>query len=69
MIVGIFETIGDIVGQFALSLRDIFDEAIGIVWTGSSLSNVGILLLLGLGTGLLIWGFKFIRRLIRVRTN
>ena len=71
----IFETLGGIVSSFVTMLVSLFDSVVDIFYTpgtdggAGELTIVGVLMLIGLGTGLVIWAFSYIRRLIRVRTN
>lgn len=79
MVEQIFETLGQIATGFANLLVSLFESVVSIFYvpasgTGSDavaahLTIVGILMLVGLGTGLVIWAFKYIRSLIRVRTK
>ena len=75
MVSSIFATLGDIVSAFASLLVDLFSSVVAIFYTAGSgsdpgqLTIVGTLMLIALATGLVIWAFNFIRRLIRVRTN
>lgn len=71
----IFDTLGGIVSSFVTMLVELFNGVVDIFYTpgvdGASgeLTIIGVLMLIGLGTGLVIWAFSYIRRLIRVRTN
>lgn len=71
----IFETLGSIVSSFVTMLVSLFESVVDIFYTPGTgeapgeLTIVGVLMLIGLGTGLVIWAFSYIRRLIRVRTN
>lgn len=76
MVTSIFTQLGDIISGFASLLVSLFGDVVKIFYTAPSGSNttgeltvVGILALMGLGTGLVIWGFNFVRRLIRVKTK
>ena len=76
MVTQIFSTLGEIASGFASLLVDLFGAVVSIFYTAptgsettGSLTVVGILMLIGLGTGLVIWAFKYIRSLIRVRTK
>lgn len=76
MVTQIFSTLGDIATGFASLLVDLFGAVVSIFYTApsgsettGSLTVVGILMLIGLGTGLVIWAFKYIRSLVRVRTK
>lgn len=73
MLNNIFTTLSDIVSQFTTLLVSLFDNVVKIFYTtnetGGELTIVGTLMLVGLGTSLVIWGYKFIRSLIRVRTK
>ena len=71
---GIFETLGEIVTEFVTLLVSIFENVVKLFWTpaaegatGGQLTVLGVFLLIGLGTSLVIWGFNFIRSLIRIR--
>lgn len=77
MITDIFTQLGDIVDAFGTFLTSMFNHVIGLFYvtpnpdmqiTGG-ITPLGTFMLLGLGTGLLIWGFGFIRSLIRVKTK
>ena len=76
MVTQIFSVLGEIASGFASLLVDLFGAVVSIFYTAptgsettGSLTVVGILMLIGLGTGLVIWAFKYIRSLIRVRTK
>lgn len=76
MVSSIFSTLGEIISSFAGLLVDLFSSVVAIFYTAptgndtvGSLTIVGTLMLIALATGLVIWAFNFIRRLIRVRTN
>lgn len=76
MVSSIFSTLGEIISAFAGLLVDLFSSVVAIFYTAptgsettGSLTIVGTLMLIALATGLVIWAFNFIRRLIRVRTN
>lgn len=76
MITQIFETLGDIIESFSSTLVTLFENVVKIFYTAptgsetvGSLTVVGVLTLVALGCGLVIWGFKFLRSLIRVKTK
>ena len=76
MITNIFETLGDIVSGFSDLLVSLFENVVKIFWTApsgtettGSLTVVGVLALVAMGCGLVIWGFKFLRSLIRIKTK
>ena len=76
MVTQIFSVLGEIASGFASLLVDLFGAVVSIFYTAptgsettGSLTVVGILMLIGLGTGLVICAFKYIRSLIRVRTK
>lgn len=69
MIGKLFAQLSEIIQNFALAVGQAFSSAIDLIYDGEEITPLGVLILVGLGTGLLIWGFKFIRRLIRVRTK
>lgn len=76
MIDQIFSVLGSIAQGFASLLVDLFGAVVSIFYTApaegqtvGSLTVVGTLALIGIGTGLVIWAFRFIRSLIRVRTR
>lgn len=70
----IFETIGEVVTGFGALIIQMFEAIVGIFYTTGtdgtgSITFVGSLLLFSAGTGLVIWGINWIRRLIRLRTR
>jgi len=71
IIESIFGALTNIVSQFTTMLTSLFTNVVALVYNSSTgeLTVVGTLLLVGLATGLVIWAFNFIRRLIRVRTK
>lgn len=75
MVVDIFATLGDIVSGFASLIVSLFTSVASIFYTpgvgdaSGQLTVVGVLMLMSIGTGLVIWGIRFIRSLIRVRTK
>lgn len=76
MVSAIFSTLGDIVQGFAQLLVSLFSSVVSIFYTAptgsettGSLTIVGTLALIALGSGLVIWAFHYIRNLIRVRTK
>lgn len=76
MVTQIFSVLGEIAQGFAGLVVDLFGAVVAIFYTAptgsettGSLTIVGTLALIGVGTGLVIWAFNFIRRLIRIRTK
>lgn len=75
MINDIFSQLGDIVEAFGSFLTSMFTQVVSLFYVTPSegvtggITPLGTFMLLGLGTGLLIWGFGFIRNLIRVKTK
>ena len=75
MITAIFSELSSIVSAFVNMLTSLFGSVVDIFYTpgtsggAGSLTVVGTLALIGLGTGLVIWAFNFVRRLIRVKTK
>lgn len=73
MVTAIFQAISDIVTQFITVLGSLFTGVAGLIYTPGSGSNpgeltvLGTLMLIALATGLVLWGFYFIRSLIRIR--
>ena len=73
MVESIFTALGSIVEQFVTLIVSIFSNVVDVFYTpavgegAGSLTIVGILLLISLGSGLVIWGFNFIRNLIKVK--
>lgn len=73
MVSAIFSELTNIVTAFVNLLVSLFDSVVNIFWTAptsesstGSLTMVGILMLIALGTSLVFWAIGFIRRLIRV---
>lgn len=76
MVSQIFQVLGEIASGFASLVVDLFGAVVSIFYTAptgeqtvGTLTIVGTLALMGVGTGLVIWAFNFIRRLIRIRTR
>lgn len=75
MVSAIFTQLSDIVSSFVTMLTSLFGSVVDIFYTpgtsgaAGSLTLIGTLSLIGLATGLVIWAFNFVRRLIRVRTK
>lgn len=76
MVSQIFSVLGEIASGFASLIVDLFGAVVSIFYTApaegattGSLTIVGTLALIGVGTGLVIWAFNFVRRLIRIRTK
>lgn len=69
----IFTALGTIASNFVTLLTSVFQSVANMIWTpgtGSDpgqLTVLGIFLLIGAGTGLVIFAFNFIRSLIRIR--
>lgn len=75
MVSGIFQVLGEIVSAFAALVVDLFEAVVSIFYTAGTgsdpgqLTIVGTLALIGAGVGLVMWGFRFIRSLIRVKAK
>lgn len=70
----IFDAIGEVVTGFGGLIVEMFNAVVGVFYTTGtdgtgSITFVGTLLLFSAGTGLVIWGINWIRRLIRLRTR
>lgn len=69
---GIFQTLTSIAQSFVTMLTGVFQNVVNLIWTpgtgseGGSLTVLGVFLLIGLATGIVLWAFYFIRSLIRV---
>lgn len=72
VIQGMFGAIKEIIVEFVSLLTDIFQNVINLFYTPATegaeggITVLGTFLLIGLGTGLVIWAFNFIRGLIRL---
>ena len=73
MVSAIFSELTNIVTGFVNLLVSLFGSVVDIFWSApttesgtGSLTMVGILMLIALGTSLVFWAIGFIRRLIRV---
>lgn len=75
MITQIFQVLGDIISAFASLVVDLFSSVVSIFYTAGtgsdpgSLTIVGTLTLIGAGVGLVMWAFRFLRSLIRVKAK
>lgn len=73
MVSAIFDAIQEIVTDFIETLGSLFTGVAGLIYTpgvgdaAGQLTVLGTLMLIALATGLVLWGFYFIRSLIRVR--
>lgn len=73
MVSAIFSAISEIVTDFISVLGSLFTGVAGLIYTpgegnaAGQLTVLGTLMLIALATGLVLWGFYFIRSLIRVR--
>lgn len=65
MITAIFETIGTAITQFAAVLGNGFTSAVALVWSGTALTPLGTLLLIGAAGGLVWFAVKMILKLVR----
>ena len=69
----IFSALATIAQSFVTLLTNVFQSVSAMIWTpgsGSdpgSLTVLGIFLLIGAATGLVVFAFNFIRSLIRIR--
>lgn len=71
MLTEMFKTLSEIVTNFSTLLKSIFESAIGLIYdktpdTGG-FTDFGTILLIGIGTGLLIWGLQYLLRYIKVK--
>lgn len=67
MVAQMFETIGDALTAFMQVLKEGFDGIIGLVWnaTDTTLTPLGVILLIGLGVGVCYFVLSFVIRAIR----
>lgn len=63
----IFTTLGKVITGFTSTISSLFTGVTAIFWNGTSLTFVGGMSLCALGVGLFYMGFRFIRRLIKMR--
>ena len=63
----IFTTLGKVITGFTSTISSLFTGVTAIFWNGTSLTFVGGMSLLALGIGLFYMGFRFIRKLIKMR--
>ena len=70
IVTSIFETLAEIAESFGTLLVSLFDNVVQLFWTpaaegtGGELTVLGVFLLIGMATGLFIWAFNYIKRLI-----
>lgn len=66
MVEKIFDILGEIATGGASFLKSLFSAIVGIFWTpgtseaAGSFTDIGNILFLGVGFGLLIWGLTFV---------
>ena len=63
----IFTTLGKVITGFTSTISSLFTGVTAIFWNGTTLTFVGGMSLLALGIGLFYMGFRFIRKLIKMR--
>lgn len=70
-----FTNLTEIAQNFVSFLTDLFLSVFSLFWVNGSgdtaghMTILGYFLLISIATGFVIWGFNFIRSLIRVRRN
>lgn len=69
LVFNIFETIGNIATGFGGLVVSLFTSAFNLIYNNGTLTTLGIIILISLATGLLIWAFVYIRRLIKIRSK
>lgn len=76
MISQIFQVLGEISAGFSTLVVQLFSAVVAIFYTApsgsdttGSLTIVGTLALIGAGVGLVMWAFRYIRSLIRVKAK
>lgn len=68
MISAIFTTIGSVITAFAGILGNGFTSLISLFYDGTNgVTDLGILMLIGTGVGLVYFGWKLIKALFQVR--
>ena len=63
----IFTMLGKVITGFTSTISSLFTGVTAIFWDGSKLTFVGGMSLLALGIGLFYMGFRFIRKLVKMR--
>lgn len=72
MVSNIFETIGEVVTEYVSVVTSMFGGIIDVFYTAGvegapgSLTLLGTLLLIGIGIGIVKWGFNLVYRLVRL---
>lgn len=72
MVGNIFETIGEVVTEYVSVVTSMFGGIIDVFYTtgaeggAGSLTLLGTLLLIGIGIGIVKWGFNLVYRLVRL---
>lgn len=70
MIENLFSTLTDIISAFGTMLGSLFQNIVNLIYDtstdGGGLTAFGTIVLIGLGTGLVLWGIKFILSYIKV---
>lgn len=76
MISQIFAVLGEIASGFSSLVVELFGAVVAIFYTAptgsettGTLTIVGTLALIGAGVGLVMWAFRYIRSLIRVKAK
>ena len=67
MVTDIFGTVGEVITSYLTAISGMFADLISIFYVpDTGLTLMGILLLIGLGIGVVKWGFNLVYRLIRL---
>lgn len=66
MVTQIFETIGSVISSYVTAISTMFSSLIEIFYKENALTLMGTLLLIGLGIGVVKWGFNLVYRLVRL---
>lgn len=72
IIAPIFSVIAETIEKFADCIKDVFSNVVSLFYTApttsggtGSMTVLGVLLLIAVGTGLVMWAFRTIRGLVR----
>lgn len=68
MVTSIFQTIGEVVTQYAGTIADVFENLIAIFYNTETqtMTLFGTLFLIAVGVSIVVWAFNLIRNLVRL---
>jgi hypothetical protein len=66
MVAALFTELGNIATAIGGAITTVFTAVISLFWSGTAVTNLGILALIASASGLVFWGFSFVLKLLRI---